>query len=189
MSTAPLTSTERSRRRRAHLADNHALCDPKICNGTPGSSRPAPSATSTPSPRMAALSSTERSRRRRAHLTGDHTLCDSKTCGRGLAPRSRPRIAHTTEQNSRSRRSSPASKFLQLIAPVDLGGHAACAGQAPSFDAEVTGESQDEREARLHRVRTICGGCPVQTACSALGLAFAGEVAGVWAGELTEAAS
>lgn len=27
-----LTSTERARRRRAHLADNHTLCDPASCN-------------------------------------------------------------------------------------------------------------------------------------------------------------
>lgn len=30
-----LTSTERSKRRRAHLADDHTLCDPASCNATP----------------------------------------------------------------------------------------------------------------------------------------------------------
>lgn len=37
-----LTSTERSKRRRAHLADDHTLCDPDLCNGTPEPVRPTP---------------------------------------------------------------------------------------------------------------------------------------------------
>lgn len=58
---------------------------------------------------------------------------------------------------------------------------AACAKRAPAFDAEIDGESEQERSHRLALAARICHGCQVRTACKQAALEQ-GEPQGLWGG-------
>ncbi|PFW99799.1 Transcriptional regulator WhiB [Nocardia farcinica] len=59
---------------------------------------------------------------------------------------------------------------------------AACAGQAPLFDAEVPGEDDDARRYRLDAAARICRSCPVLVECNAVARELGRLAVGVWAG-------
>ncbi|WP_168163724.1 WhiB family transcriptional regulator [Corynebacterium sp. HMSC077G01] len=57
-------------------------------------------------------------------------------------------------------------KSLIPIRDTSLKG-AACAGHSPLFDADIRGESKEQREARHHQARNLCRRCEVFTQCTA----------------------
>ncbi|MBF6233956.1 WhiB family transcriptional regulator [Nocardia farcinica] len=59
---------------------------------------------------------------------------------------------------------------------------AACAGQAPLFDAEVPGEDDNDRRYRLDAAAQICRSCPVLAECNAVAHELDHLAVGVWAG-------
>ncbi|MBF6536863.1 WhiB family transcriptional regulator [Nocardia farcinica] len=59
---------------------------------------------------------------------------------------------------------------------------AACAGQAPLFDAEVPGEDDNDRRYRLDAAARICRSCPVLAECNAVARELGRLAVGVWAG-------
>jgi WhiB family redox-sensing transcriptional regulator len=73
------------------------------------------------------------------------------------------------------------SPLAALLGP-DLGGRAACAGRAPMFDAELPGETAEQREVRHHRAIDICSTCNVRAACTAARTDLGRDAAGIWAG-------
>lgn len=88
----------------------------------------------------------------------------------------------------------PPRTALQLLAAQLAGSpgeltRAACRGRAPLFDADVPGETPDQRTDRVADAAALCAGCPARAACAQLATdAPAHEVAGVWAGRLHEPA-
>lgn len=62
---------------------------------------------------------------------------------------------------------------------------AACTGLSPLFDADVHGETDDARQFRHHRARTICASCPVLTNCATVATEIPDDHRhGIWAGQL-----
>lgn len=69
-----------------------------------------------------------------------------------------------------------------LVSIIDDRLHgAACAKRAPAFDAEIDGESEQERSHRLTLAARICHGCQVRTACKQAALEQH-EPLGLWGG-------
>jgi WhiB family redox-sensing transcriptional regulator len=59
---------------------------------------------------------------------------------------------------------------------------AACRGpESVSFYPPAAPETRPEREAREHRAKRICGGCPVQAPCLSYALETR-EAHGIWGG-------
>ncbi len=61
---------------------------------------------------------------------------------------------------------------------------AACAGQAPLFDAEVPGETETARADRWSAAVRICRRCPVRADCTIVAAELGRSVTGVWAGQV-----
>lgn len=62
---------------------------------------------------------------------------------------------------------------------------AACAGHAPLFDAAHPGESTEHQQARHHRARAICAGCPIRSNCQEVARQLPTDHrTGIWAGQL-----
>ncbi len=59
---------------------------------------------------------------------------------------------------------------------------AACTGRAPLFDAEVTGEDDDDRRYRIEAAARVCAVCPVLVECNGVARELGRAAAGVWAG-------
>ncbi|WP_368410413.1 WhiB family transcriptional regulator [Corynebacterium sp.] len=77
-------------------------------------------------------------------------------------------------------------KNLYPIRDASLTG-ASCAGHSPLFDADIQGETKQQREARHHQARTICRHCPVLTQCTAVaGRLPQDHRQGLWAGILLD---
>lgn len=70
-----------------------------------------------------------------------------------------------------------------LASDVGLDG-AACRGRAPLFDAEIDGESSDERDERHETTQRICRTCSVLNACMSTIATLPPRTDGVWAGVL-----
>jgi len=70
-----------------------------------------------------------------------------------------------------------------LTSDVGLDG-AACAGRAPLFDADIDGESSDERDDRHETAQRICRSCSVLDACRSTIATLPPRTDGVWAGVL-----
>lgn len=60
-----------------------------------------------------------------------------------------------------------AARELDRLLGPGLPG-AACRGRAPEFDAEVSGETAQQRRDRHARAAAICTGCPVRDRCRAV---------------------
>lgn len=60
---------------------------------------------------------------------------------------------------------------------------ARCAGKHPLFDAEIDGETAEDRSDRLTWARQQCARCPVVSACRTAGLEQEHPL-GVWAGRV-----
>jgi len=61
---------------------------------------------------------------------------------------------------------------------------AACAGRAPLFDADIDGESSEQRDDRHATAQRICGTCSVLDACTSTIATLPPRTDGVWAGVL-----
>lgn len=79
-------------------------------------------------------------------------------------------------------------ELLALLGP-DLPPGALCKGRAPWWDADVPGESPDERRGRLRAAAAVCSRCPVLDPCRAAsgdehatGALWGGRLAGVLGG-------
>ncbi|MBL1073437.1 WhiB family transcriptional regulator [Nocardia sp. 2] len=59
---------------------------------------------------------------------------------------------------------------------------AACSGRTPLFDAEVSGEDDDDRRYRLAAAGRICQSCPVLAECNTVAVELGRKAVGVWAG-------
>ncbi len=70
-----------------------------------------------------------------------------------------------------------------LTSDVGLDG-AACAGRAPLFDADIDGETSDERDDRHETAQRICRTCSVLNACMSTIATLPPRTDGVWAGQL-----
>ncbi len=79
---------------------------------------------------------------------------------------------------------APALTLLAALAPVDGLIGAACAGRAPLFDADIDGESSDERDERHETALRICRTCSVLNACMSTIATLPPRTDGVWAGHL-----
>ncbi|WP_280510592.1 WhiB family transcriptional regulator [Nocardia farcinica] len=80
------------------------------------------------------------------------------------------------------KRQWPASpEWLSSLFDARLVG-AACAGQAPLFDAEVPGEDDDDRRYRLDAAARVCQSCPVLAECNGVARELGRVAVGVWAG-------
>jgi len=79
---------------------------------------------------------------------------------------------------------APALTLLAALAPADGLTGAACAGRAPLFDADIDGESSEQRDDRHERARTICRTCSVLNACMSTIATLPRRTDGVWAGVL-----
>lgn len=76
----------------------------------------------------------------------------------------------------------PLPDHLAALLGPDLGGQAACAGLAPMHDAELPGETDEQRQARHHQAIAVCVTCTVQRACAVARAELGRDAAGVWAG-------
>ncbi|WKW97318.1 WhiB family transcriptional regulator [Rhodococcus aetherivorans] len=85
-----------------------------------------------------------------------------------------------------ARRKTGLDLIAGLVDPRLTG--ARCAGRAPMFDAEVPGESAEDRAARLAAAAAICRGCPVVGPCRTAALEQ-DHPAGMWAGRLRDHAA
>ncbi|NKS20857.1 hypothetical protein GS467_06485 [Rhodococcus hoagii] len=65
---------------------------------------------------------------------------------------------------------------------------AACVGRHELFDAELDREPAQARSRRHRAAQAICARCPVITACDQVAKEHADSIAGVWAGEVRNAA-
>lgn len=62
---------------------------------------------------------------------------------------------------------------------------AACTGQHPLFDDRIRGETPESQEARHHRARAICAGCPIRSNCQEVARQLPTDHrTGIWAGQL-----
>lgn len=57
----------------------------------------------------------------------------------------------------------------------------ACAGRAPLFDAQLEGETEQQRDARHARAIAVCQGCPARPECEAEVADREPGYRGVWA--------
>lgn len=76
----------------------------------------------------------------------------------------------------------PGPLVVALIGP-ELPPGALCKGRAPFWDADVPGETDAERTARLDAAREVCQRCPVREPCERAG-AEGKAAAGMWGGVL-----
>ncbi len=78
----------------------------------------------------------------------------------------------------------PALLLLAALAPADGLTSAACAGRAPLFDADIDGESSEQRDERHETAQRICRTCSVLNACMSTIATLPPRTDGVWAGVL-----
>ncbi len=77
---------------------------------------------------------------------------------------------------------TPVFALLAALGPADGLAGAACTGRAPLFDADVEGETGEDREARHNRAQAVCAGCRVLEVCRTSLDTLPPRTAGVWAG-------
>ena len=76
----------------------------------------------------------------------------------------------------------PVPVLAAFIGP-ELPAGALCAGRSPWWDADVPGETDAARKARLDAAQEICSVCPVRVPCAAAGREGA-AASGMWGGVL-----
>lgn len=87
-----------------------------------------------------------------------------------------------------SRRRTPWPAIPELDVPGLVNQRltgAACAGRHPLFDDRIRGEPPEDQEARHHRARAVCAGCPIRNNCATVAHQLpADQRTGIWAGHL-----
>lgn len=86
----------------------------------------------------------------------------------------------STKRRSRDGLPVPTPEIPMLVDPRLSG--ARCAGMAPTFDAWIPDEPDDERQDRLAYARDLCSRCPVQLSCRQA--ATEHKASGIWGGKL-----
>ncbi len=81
---------------------------------------------------------------------------------------------------------APALALLAALGPTDGLAGAACTGRAPMFDADLDGETGEDREARHDGARGLCGDCRVLEVCRASLDSLPPQMTGIWAGRLLD---
>lgn len=78
----------------------------------------------------------------------------------------------------------PESLAALLGTGPRLPGRPACLGRYPAFDADVDGESAEQRAERHERAIAVCWRCPVRDACATAASDLGRRALGVWAGQV-----